>query len=160
MSQQTLKQEGQCQCGDTTFTVQGKPIVRMFCHCTICQEFNNAAFADVTMFLSKDVRLHNKDQVSFQKYKAPPAVQRGKCISCHKPAIEFLELPLFPSLTIIPSDNIASGGILPEPSMHIFYHRKTGDVNDNLPKYSGYVKSQLAMCGKLFPGLFRRLVNV
>ena len=159
MSNDCSPQECHCQCGNTKFTVQGAPIVRVLCHCTICQEFNNAAFGDVTIFLSKDVQLHNKEQVSFQKYKAPPAVQRGKCVSCNKPAIEFLNLPLFPSLTIIPSANIAVGEFLPEPSAHIFYHRRVADISDSLPKYSGFMKSQLALCGKLLPGMFRRLVH-
>ncbi len=52
MSEPYKKQESQCQCGSTKFTIQGEPLIRALCHCTICQEFNNAAFADVTIFAS------------------------------------------------------------------------------------------------------------
>lgn len=159
MNDKSSKQECQCQCGNTKFTIQGKPIVRMFCHCTICQEFNNAAYSDVTIFLSKGVHLYDKEKVNFKKYKSPPAVQRGKCATCNKPAIELLDLPLFPSLAIIPSENIPPGQFLPEPSNHIFYHRRVADISDALPKHSGFIKSQMAFSAKLLPGIFRRLAK-
>ena len=155
MSNIFLKQECQCQCGNTKFTIQGIPIVRVICHCTICQEFTDAAYSDITFFASKNVHLHDKETVSFKKYKSPPAVQRGKCIACNKPAIEFLDLPLFPSLAIIPSQNIPKGQFLPEPSIHIFYHSRVDDINDNRPKYSGFIKSQMALSGKIIRGIIR-----
>ncbi len=159
MIDENSTQQGQCQCGDTQFTIRGKPIVRTFCHCTICQEFNSAAYGDVTIFLSKDVSLHNNENVSFSKYKAPPAVQRGKCKSCNTPAIEFFDLPLFPSLTIIPSKNIPAGSFLPEASCHIFYHRRVSNISDDIPKYSGYIRSQVALSAKLLPSIIRSLVT-
>jgi len=159
MNDDSSKQECQCECGSSKFTIQGKPLVRMFCHCTICQEFNNAAYSDVTIFLSKDVHLQDKEKINFNKYKSPPAVQRGKCATCNKPAIELLELPLFPALTIIPSENIPSGPRLPKPAAHIFYHRRVENVSDSLPKHSGFIKSQLAFIAKLVPGLFRKFVD-
>ena len=159
MNDESSKQECQCECGNTKFTIQGKPIVRTFCHCTICQEFNNAAYADVTIFLSKDVHLYDKEKVNFKKYKSPPAVQRGKCATCNKPAIELLDLPLFPSLTIIPSENILPGPFLPEASSHIFYHRRVSNISDKLPKYSGFIKSQIAFSAKLLSGIIRRFAS-
>ena len=163
MNNESTKKEsqcqGQCQCGNTNFTIQGAPLFRQFCHCTICQEFNNAAYADITVFLSKDVHLHDKKKVNFKKYKSPPAVQRGKCAACNKPAIEFLDVPLFPSLTIIPSANIPSGQFLLEQSNHVFYHRRIADINDTLPKHSGFIKSQAVFSAKLFSGIFHRLKN-
>jgi hypothetical protein len=159
MGDDVLTQEGQCQCGSTKFTIQNKALVRIFCHCTICQEFNNATFGDVSIFLSKDVHLHDREKVNFRKYKSPPAVQRGKCAACNKPAIEFLDLPLFPSLTIIPSANIPAGQFVPPPSIHTFYHRRLADINDTLPKKSGFIKSQLALIAILLPSLFRRFTS-
>ena len=142
-------QDGQCQCGDTRFSIKDKPIIRLFCHCKICQEFNSAPYGDVAIFLSKDVVLQENSKVDYKKYKMPPAVQRGKCSSCHKPAIEYLKLPLMPELTIIPSANIPTGDFLPDPSMHIFYHRRINDMNDELPKISGFIKSQVKLAGKI-----------
>ncbi|NRB42673.1 MAG: GFA family protein [Pseudomonadales bacterium] len=159
MNEKKSTQECHCQCGDAKFTVQGEPIVRMFCHCTICQEFNDSAYSDVSIFLSKDISFDDKEKVNFKKYKSPPAVQRGKCITCNKAVIEFLNLPLFPALTIIPSENIPAGQFLIEPSTHIFYHRRVEDINDDLPKCSGFIQSQMALSIKLFSEMFRRLIS-
>lgn len=156
MNQINPGQHCHCECGKTEFTITGKPLMRMFCHCTICQEFNDANFADVTIFLSKDIEFDQTQHVDFKKYKSPPAVDRGKCGSCHKPIIEFLNLPLFPSLTIIPSQNIEAGSNLPDACAHIFYHRRVQEINDNLPKYSGYVSSQILMTRKLLSGMLER----
>jgi hypothetical protein len=154
-----LQQLCQCQCGSTKFTIQGEAIARIACHCQICQEFNKAPFADITIFLSKDVTLQDEKTVSLRKYKSPPAVQRGTCIKCGKPAIEFLDLPLFPSLTIIPSQLIPYGPLLPKLSAHIFYHRRVADIEDSLPKISGAIKSQLALSKKLLPGIVLKFIN-
>lgn len=160
MSNQDLKEECSCECGTAKFTIQGEALVRIICHCTICQEFNDAAYSDVTIFVSKDVHLQNQETVSFKKYKSPPAVQRGTCITCHKPAIEFLDLPAFPSFTIIPSQNIPKSQRLPDPSVHIFYHRRIADVQDHLPKYSGFIKSQLGMGILIMKGMYRRFKHL
>jgi len=159
MNNDIQQQDCQCQCGATKFTITGKPIVRVFCHCTICQAFNHAAYADVTIFLAKDVHLQDKNQVRFKQYKSPPAVDRGKCASCDKPALELFELPLFPSLAMVPSENIPSGAFLPEPSAHIFYHRAVAPIDDQLPKHNGFIKSQAMLGAKLVPGLFRKLLG-
>ncbi len=159
MSKKKLQQLCQCQCGHTKFTLKGEPIVRIACHCTVCQEFNQAPFADVTLFLSKDVALENKESISLRKYKSPPAIPRGKCLKCDKPVIEFLDLPLFPSLTIIPSRLIPYGPLLPKLSAHIFYHSRVADIEDKLPKISGSIKSQLALSKKLLPGIFLKLIT-
>tara|TARA_R110001592_G_scaffold288331_4_gene557363 strand:+ start:25674 stop:26156 length:483 start_codon:yes stop_codon:yes gene_type:complete len=159
MSKKISKQLCQCECGKTKFTIQGEPIVRIACHCTVCQEFNQAPFADITIFLSKDVILDDKKSISLKEYKAPPAIPRGKCIACDKPVMEFLDLPLFPSLTIIPSHLIPYGPLLPKLSAHIFYHSRVADIDDPFPKISGSIKSQLALGKKLLPGVFRKLIN-
>ena len=122
----------------------------------ICQEFNHAPYGDVAIFLSKDVVLKDHSKVQYKKYKMPPAVQRGKCTSCDKPAVEMLKLPMLPELTIIPSANIPTGDFLPDPSMHIFYHRRINDMHDELPKISGFIKSQVLLGGKILSAIFKR----
>lgn len=157
MKKNAQPEECQCPCGATKFTIQGKPLVRVFCHCTICQEFNQAAYSDVTIFLAKDVRICDKNQIRFRRYKSPPAVDRGKCATCDKPAIELFELPLLPSLVIVPSDHIPKSPLLPKPSAHIFYHRAVAHINDELPKHNGFIMSQIAFGAKLLPALFQKL---
>ena len=105
-----------CQCGNTRFTLKAKPLVRVLCHCTICQEFNDAAFGDVTIFLAKDVDIDDVNHIDFKTYKAPPAVQRGKCKTCHKPTVELFDVPFMPALTLIPSQQITDSDFLPAPT--------------------------------------------
>lgn len=88
-------------------------------------------------------------RVEFRTYRSPPAVQRGKCTVCDEPAIEFLRMPPMPGLAIVPSVNFLGESVLPEPACHIFYHRRVADIDDALPKYSGYWRSQLAMGSRL-----------
>lgn len=150
-----MERAGQCPCGATTFAVHGGPIIRAICHCEICQAFNSAPYADIAVFLSKNVELPEGSPVAFRTYRPPPAVQRGKCTACDKPAIEFLRIPPLPGFTIIPSVNFREAAFLPEPSLHIFYHRRVADIDDGLPKYSGYWRSQSALASRLVMSLIR-----
>lgn len=148
----------ECQCSKTKILITGNPITRMICHCQTCQEFNQADFGDVTLFLSKDVELSNEATVNFKAYQKPPAVLRGKCIHCDTPAIERLKLPLGASVTMIPSELIPPGKLLPEISGHIFYHRKINDMSDSFPKISGFLKSQLFVGAKVIAGIGKNIL--
>lgn len=156
MTQQANSQpNGFCQCQHAKFTIEGEPITRIICHCTVCQEFNDADFGDVTIYRKKDVKLHDESTVEFKKYMTVTGLNRGKCAACHKPAIEFFNLPLSPSFAIIPSANIHTQKTIPDPAMHIFYHRRVKDVNDNIPKFSGFLKSQLVIGKAILGSLFK-----
>ncbi len=132
-----------CKCGETNFSVSEPPLFRLICHCSICQRFNDAAYADVAVFRARDVEQPPKDSVSYERLRPPPNVQRGRCRSCGGPAIELFHAPLMPKLTMVPVGNIAAPEILPDPAVHIFYESRVCDVDDPLPKYSGYWRSQL-----------------
>lgn len=139
----SVNSSGQCQCGHARFTITGRPLLRGYCHCLICQAFNQAAFADITVFYARDVALEDEGSVAFRAHKQPPLLQRGCCTQCGKPAIERLNMPLMPALVIIPSANLADPALVPPAALHIFYNRRQADVDDGLPKYSGYLSSQL-----------------
>ncbi len=145
-----------CSCGETRFNVSDEPLFRAFCHCTICQEYNQAPYADITLFRAKDVIKPQEERVEFKAYRFPPFIQRGKCISCGKAAIEYLKILPIPKLIIVSSDNIKDKAFVPEPSIHIFYDTRVADIQDELPKYDGYLKSQLALGHKLIVSLLRR----
>jgi hypothetical protein len=57
------------------------------------------------------------------------------------------------ALTFIPSANFAPATPLPPPLLHLFYERRVADVTDALPRYEGYVRSQLAVGGMLLRAL-------
>ena len=151
---------GHCSCGEMKFNVSGEPLLRAFCHCTICQAFNQAPYADITLFRSRDVIMPKEGSVEFKAYKFPPLIHRGKCVSCGKAAIEYLQAFPMSKIIIVPSNNIDDKTFIPEPSVHIFYDTRVSDIQDELPKYSGYLKSQLALGHKLMASLLRTGKNV
>lgn len=155
-SSSAFDQHCQCPCGTARFSVQQRPLLRFLCHCTICQRFNDAPFADVSVVLSRKVTPPPAGTVSFGTYRPPPAVQRGKCTQCDRPAIEFMRLPpIYPALTFVPSVNFVDDMVLPPPAMHTFYEKRQADADDELPKYQGYVRSQLAFTRRLYSALLR-----
>jgi len=153
MTRSAIEQPAQCGCGTSKFAVHGAPIIRAYCHCQICQAFNNGPYADITILLAKDVTMIDDTSIAYNTYSAPPAVQRGKCEACGHVAIEFLRLFPLPKLAIIPSVNFSDCTSLPEPSLHIFYHRRVADMPDSLPKYSGYLRSQLVFAQRLLSSM-------
>jgi len=138
----TAFSQGHCQCKAVEYEIREAPVLRIICHCTACQEFNEADYADICIFQKGDIDLPRKDKVDYKAYTKPPMVQRGKCKQCGKPAIEFLDNPVSPKLVIVPSANVENQSALPEPSFHTFYHRRKKDWNDDVNKYSGFAKSQ------------------
>ena len=145
----------QCSCGTVRFNVHGRPIVRFICHCTICQAFNQAPYADVTLYRAEDVAMPDPVLMEYKTYRSPPAVQRGKCIACRRPAVEFIHIFPMPKLIIVPGANIHDPALVPEPSLHIFYDRRVADIDDPLPKFNGYWKSQLALGHRVVASLLR-----
>lgn len=145
-----------CECGSVTFQVPTKPLFRMFCHCTICQKFNNADYADIYVYRAADVCQPEEGLVRFDTYRPPPNVQRGKCASCDKPAIEVLSSPILPNLILVPGNMQSNSNALPTPKGHVFYESRIKDVDDHLPKHLGYLKSQLVFGKHLMKGLFAR----
>lgn len=154
MTSRIIQQSGSCECRKSQFSINAKPLVRALCHCTICQEFNDAPYSDVFVVRSSGVTVEPDNKVVFKSYSSPPLVQRGKCSECGKPAIEFFRIPPLPKYAIIPAANMENTEALPAPQMHMFYNSRVADVNDKLPKYSGYLSSQLAFTRCLLKGSF------
>ncbi len=144
--------EGQCSCGASRVRITGPAVARARCHCTICQRFNQAPFADVVVFRTRDVELLDPSTVTFSVYRRPPNVQRGRCASCGKPVLEHARVPLFPDFSMVPAGLLPDDG-LPPVAMDMFYESRTEDIDDDRPKYTGYLKSQLAFFRALIRGL-------
>ena len=133
-----------CSCGATRLQAAGKPLFRILCHCTICQRFNNAPFADVLVYRGEDIALPPAEAVKFATYKAPPNVQRGKCATCEQPAVEVFAAPVLPKLLMVPRSMFRSDAELPSPVAHIFYDKRVSDAEDPYPKHYGFLRSQIA----------------
>jgi hypothetical protein len=120
----------------------------------ICQKFNDAPSADVTAFWGGAISIPEAFPVAFEKYRRLPNVNRGRCQECGKPVVEFLTLAPFARISFVPSRNFQDIQKLPPPSAHIFYHRRVRDIDDSLPKISGYWPSELAVGRLILLGLF------
>lgn len=141
-----------CECGTCVVDVTIAPSTRFICHCTICQAFTGKSYSDMTIVRAKHVKLTNSDQISFKKYRPPPNIDRGLCLKCKKPVVEFGGFGAF-KWDFIPTSNFESQGLLPIPQMHLFYERRVKDTLDNLPKHNGYLLSQVAIGRMLMSNL-------
>ncbi len=137
-----MNQSCQCPCGSNQFSTHGEPIVRFFCHCSICQEKYSAPFADVVLFKLGDVTVPDQ-AVTFGKYKRVAAIDRGICDHCHKPVMAKMGKDE-KGYAFIAAQNFANPDALPESKMHVFYGTRTADIDDALPKYKNWFSSQLA----------------
>jgi len=107
------------------------------------------------MFRAKDVTIPSIKNIIFKSHQFPPLLKRGVCASCGHGALEQLNLFPLPKFIIVPSVNIIDKHFVPEPSFHIFYGTRVADIQDELPKYSGYMKSQLALSHRLIASLLK-----
>jgi hypothetical protein len=135
--------------------VNGTPVLRLLCHCQICQAIYKQPYADVTAFWGGAVSLSEDHSIQFRRYRVPPALRRGTCQSCGAPVVGFLRLAPFVQLAFVPSRNVPVSAALPMPSAHIFYHRRIADEHDSLPKISGYWRSELAVTKLILASSFR-----
>ena len=136
--------EFECKCGTTRFQADEKPLFRILCHCTICQRYSGGPFGDVLVFRADAVSLPSPEVVTFDAYKAPPNVKRGKCTSCEQAAVETFITPFFPKLVMVPTPMLATSAEAPEPKAHMFYDKRIADQDDGLPKHHGFLRSQFA----------------
>lgn len=146
----------QCSCGETRFSIVGPPLLRAYCHCNICQSFNQAPFADITLFHTKNVIKPADNHIQFKSHKFPPVLKRGHCSHCGDGAIEYLNVPVMPEVVIVPSAMIQDKAFTPKPCLHMFYDKRVNDIQDSLPKHSGYLKSELAFGQKVLMALLSK----
>ena len=125
-----MRQTCSCRCGASHFAVSGEPIGRFYCHCTICQAFNGSPYADVTALPARAVALPDNSAVAFRRHRPPPAIDRGSCPACGGPVVEFMALGPLKMVAFVPSRNFERPSELPEPSLHIFYHRRVADATE------------------------------
>ena len=139
---ETNQRSCQCPCGTNQFSAVGEPIVRFFCHCTICQDKYQAPFADVTLFKLPAVRLPEQ-ATTYVKYKRFAAIDRGICDACHKPVMAKMGSG-DKGYAFISTQNFVDPSALPPSIMHVFYGTRTADIDDDLPKHSSWLSSQWA----------------
>jgi hypothetical protein len=134
-----------CDCGSARFTITGEPLGRFMCHCTICQSVYRAPFADAIVLAAGNVPREAVEHVRFERHRPPPAVQRGRCRSCGQPVVAYMNVAPGFTLAFVPVARYPRGIAPPDPGMHIHYDSRVADVDDDLPRFSGYWRSQFAV---------------
>lgn len=145
-----------CRCGEARVDVTGKPLLRIICHCTLCQRYHQAPQGDLAIFRARDVHLHDAAQIGFQQLRKPPAADRGTCRTCAQPIVEFMKVPLVPKLAFVSASLLAPHMELAAPAARVFYDSRVEDAQDAIPRFSGYLSSELVIARYLLPALVRR----
>ncbi|MBJ8496233.1 GFA family protein [Acinetobacter oleivorans] len=143
-----------CSCQHNELVLNGPVIMRFICHCLICQNVYQAPYADVVVAWKNDIIITKFQSIDFKKFRMPPAVNRGVCIQCKKPVYGYLKSYVKHDLAFIPAQNFKDSSSLPEPCLHEFYHRAVSPVEDNLPKYYGYMHSMLGLSKALLKNIY------
>jgi len=141
----SMVESAHCTCGSNHLEISEPVIVRAYCHCSFCQEYNNAPFSDVCVFYARAVTSFDDSKINYRYFKKPRLVHRGSCIECNAAVLEKVNVPLMPKLIVVPSSNIKNSDFIPSPSMHIFYNTRVADIDDDLKKYHGFAASQRAL---------------
>lgn len=131
----------QCPCGANQFEINGEPITRFYCHCTICQDKYEAPFVNAVLFKLDDVEFSKDDATTFGKYKRVAAIDRGICDNCNKPVMAKVGEGE-KGLAFVATQNVKNPEGLPPSAMHVFYGTRVEDSADDLPKYKNWVTSQ------------------
>jgi hypothetical protein len=139
-----------CPCGETKFRAHAKPFARFHCHCLICQQIYGKPWADVSVLWARALEGPAQNTVRIARYRSPPALNRATCKACGGPVHGVFALGALRTVAFVPSANFAADVPLPAPEARVFYHRRAADVDDHLPKYSGYWRSELAVSMLLF----------
>ena len=142
-----------CPCEAVELRLRKPPVTRFYCHCTICQKVYRKPYADVTVHWAWNVEIPDKSLIRFKKYRPFPALQRGTCLKCEHPVAGFLTLFPFVRLAFVPTHMYGEVSSIPSPAGHIFSHRAVAPIDDALPSYSGYVKSELAVMKFFMAGM-------
>jgi hypothetical protein len=100
-------------------------------------------------------RLARRERRHVQALPSAALIRSGLCPACGGPVVEVMTLGPLKMCAFTPSQNFERTSELPEPSVHIFYHRRVADVIDSLPKVTGYWASQITVSRMIFGSAFR-----
>jgi len=148
----------ECCCGAIKVQIKPVPLVRLFCHCSICQSISNKGYADDIILLAKDVTVENSASVIYKKHTSFFPIHRGECKYCKSPVISFSSLIPFVKLAITPTCFYSAQTQLPNSAAHVFYRHNKISINDPLPKYNDYLSSQINTIKYVLYGLIKRFL--
>ncbi|KAF5341103.1 hypothetical protein D9611_005944 [Ephemerocybe angulata] len=145
-SSEEIVTTGGCFCGAARYQVKGRPVRAAYCHCTLCQRFNAAAFIhtihwEPTAF-SWTHSATPEDVLDFYHVAHKPWKKRYRCKTCGvaianentktgKWSVWGAQLDRDEHARIRNWDVV-------KPTAHWFYETRMLDVDDALGKWAGY----------------------
>jgi hypothetical protein len=140
-----------CNCGTCSIETTRLPTARLKCHCTICQAFTASPYSDVAVIPASHAVIGNESLLDFRKYKRirfpPPNLKRGRCRNCGQPFVEIWGSGLL-RIFFMRAVTFERPELLLPVGAHVFYEHHVDGAVDDIPKYEGYFRSQLAI-GKI-----------
>ena len=142
-----------CGCGAVQIKVRGA-LARFFCHCRICQRLNKAPFGDPVFLWRWHVDLEDPAQLTWKRHRWTPInLNRGTCRTCGTLIVEHVA---FSPLSVIIGRTWEDPELVPPAQGHVFYETRVEDIDDQLPKRSGYMSSELAVSRWILAGMLGR----
>ncbi|KAK9767021.1 hypothetical protein K7432_003457 [Basidiobolus ranarum] len=133
---------GSCFCKKNAFEIKGPWAFNVNCHCTICQRLHGAPYAHHIGSKPENFRFTSGGSVENGDLKQVQATKdnsRYHCGECGSPV--YSDIPNFakdvPYSLLERDEKGATKANLPA-ECHIFYENRAIDVNDKLPKWTGF----------------------
>ncbi|KAJ7431746.1 Mss4-like protein [Mycena galericulata] len=140
---ESIVRKGSCACGLVSYTIEGKPLFSVYCHCTQCQRVDGAAFVS-TMHFSPSAFSWTHSAENEPLIEKTGDFVLYRCKSCHSCAATQVDNGNW-ALRGTQLERDESGKIINwdgvKPTSHIFYGTRIVDVADDLPKWEGFPKN-------------------
>ena len=110
---------GGCICGEVRFTVTGRPLQVMVCHCTMCQRATGSAFSIEPVFVKERVEIRGESLASYS-HRSTDHGRTFHFSFCQKCGNRIgLTLERFPTVQVIYGGTFDDPAWI-TPSSHIF----------------------------------------
>ncbi|KAK0233790.1 Mss4-like protein [Armillaria fumosa] len=139
-----IETNGGCYCGKLRYAVKGLPLLSAYCHCTLCQRFNAAAFISTIHFSSGAFSWtrFEEDKVHTFEVTDKPWKRRYRCANCGGAVASYNAKKDEWSVWGAQLDRDDKGKTMNweqlKPTAHIFYETRMVDITDDLGKWTGY----------------------
>jgi hypothetical protein len=134
MTQQSVKHQGGCLCGEVRFEARGYPRAVFHCHCASCRRHNAAVVATFAVFPTAPEWFRWQGRSQPGRYQSSSGVTRSFCRQCGTPlSYQAEKYPGEIHLNIGAFDHAEAL----EPTAHFFTAEKVSwfDTADSLPRY-------------------------
>ncbi|KIK71689.1 hypothetical protein GYMLUDRAFT_33847 [Collybiopsis luxurians FD-317 M1] len=138
--------KGKCYCGALSYTVKGTPLLRAYCHCTLCQRLAASPCVATIHFPSSAFSWTNGEPqetlCDVYSVSGKPWKNRFRCKSCGACVTSYNSAKSKNSIWAGQLERDNEGKIknwdLIKPTAHQFYETRMLDFYDSLPKWDGY----------------------